>query len=132
LTGSSHCREWWAVNRAPPLKRSGDDKRRPTMPGIGVSEKEESVRIAGAVVRLNATAFEALLTNEPVELVISSPRYLLRTSAAGRGIAPQGWQYLAVFRGVVFHATTKSRLSIPPSIKTIEAEDIWMSFRGAK
>jgi len=102
------------------------------MPGTGISEKEESVRIAGVVVRLNATAFEALLINEPVELVISSPRYLLRTSAAGRGIAQRGWQYLAVFRGVVFHAITKSQLSIPPTIKRIEAEDIWTSFRAAK
>jgi hypothetical protein len=102
------------------------------MPGTGISEKEESVRIAGAVVRLSATAFEALLSSEAVELVISSPRYLFRTSTAGRGIARRGSQYLAVFRGVVFHAITKSQLSVPTAIKTIEAEDIWVSFRRAK
>ena len=102
------------------------------MPGRGTSAQEETVRIAGVVVRLNAEAFQSLLDDEPVGLVISSPRFLLRTTAAGRGVAQRGWQYLAVSRGVVFHAITKSPLSIPDSVKTIQAEDIWVSFLGSK
>jgi hypothetical protein len=102
------------------------------MPGPGISAQEESVRIAGAVVRLDAQAFGSLLVNEPVELVISSPRYLLRTTTAGRGAGQRGWQYLAVSQGLVFHAITKSPESIPGTIKTIQAEDIWVSFLGAK
>jgi hypothetical protein len=62
------------------------------MPGPGISAQEKSVRIAGAVVRLDGQAFGSLLINEPVDLVISSPRYLLRTSAAGRGVGHRGWQ----------------------------------------
>jgi hypothetical protein len=40
----------------------------------------------------------------------------------------RGWQYLAVSRGLVFHAITRNQLSIPRTIKLIEAEDIWVSF----
>ena len=101
------------------------------MPGNGTSAQEESVRIAGAIVRLNAKTFASLLEDEPVELVIVSPRFLLRTTAAGRGVGQRGWQYLAVCRGVVFYAITKSPLSIPPTVKAIQAEDIWLSFLGA-
>ena len=102
------------------------------MPGRGTSAQEETVRIAGVVVRLNAEAFQSLLEDEAVELVISSPRYLLRTTTAGRGVGRRGWQYLAVSRGVVFHAITKSPLSIRGTIRTIQAEDIWVSFLGSK
>jgi hypothetical protein len=102
------------------------------MPGGSTSPQEECVRIAGVVVRLNANAFQSLLEDEPVELAISSPRYLLRTTTAGRGIGQRGWLYLAVSRGVVFHASTKSPLSIPQTIKTIQAEDIWVSFLSSK
>jgi predicted RNase H-like HicB family nuclease/predicted RNA binding protein YcfA (HicA-like mRNA interferase family) len=35
-----------------------------------------------------------------------------------------------VSRGVVFHATTKSPVSIPGTIKIIQAEDIWVSLEG--
>jgi hypothetical protein len=51
---------------------------------------------------------------------------------AGRGLWPRGRQYLALARGVVFHAVTSKQLSIPPTIKTIEADDIWVSFLRAK
>jgi hypothetical protein len=101
------------------------------MPGSGITAQEQSVRIAGVVVRLSSKAFGSLLTSEPVDLVISSPRYLLRASVAGRGVGQRGWQYLAVSRGVVFHTITKSQLSLPRTITSIEAEDIWVSFLGA-
>ena len=102
------------------------------MPGRGTSAHEESIRIAGAIVRVNAKTFATLLENEPVELVIASPRYLLRTTAAGRGVGQRGWHYLAVSRGVVFYVIMKRPVSIPPTIKTIQAEDIWVSFLGLK
>jgi hypothetical protein len=102
------------------------------MPGAGVSGQEKGVRLAGAIVRLNAKAFGSLLVNEPVELVISSPRYLLRTSVAGRGVGRRGAQYLAVSRGVLFHTITKTPLSVPGTIKTIQAEDIWVSLLGLR
>jgi hypothetical protein len=102
------------------------------MPGAGITAKEQSVRIAGAIVRLSEKAFESLLTSEPVDLVISSPRYLIRTSVAGRGAMRRGWQYLAVSRGVVFHTITKSQASLPSTVKLVEAEDIWVSFLGPK
>jgi hypothetical protein len=81
------------------------------MPGSGITAQEQTVRIAGSVVRLSAKAFASL---------------------AGRGVGRRGWQYLAVSRGVVFHATSKSQLSLPRTIKCIEAEDIWVSFLGPK
>jgi hypothetical protein len=102
------------------------------MPGSGITPQEQTVRIAGSVVRLSAKAFASLLTSDPVELVVSSPQYLLRASVAGRGVGRRGWQYLAVSRGVVFHAICKSQLSLPRTIKCIEAEDIWVSFLGPK
>jgi hypothetical protein len=94
------------------------------MPGSGITPQEQTVRTAGSVVRLSAKAFASPLTSDPVELVVSSPRYLLRASVAGRGV---GRQYLAVSRGVVFHAISKSQLSLPRTLKCIEAEDIWVS-----
>jgi len=100
------------------------------MPGPGVSAQEHSVRIAGAIVRLDETVFGSLISSEPVDLVISSARYLLRTTAAGSGVWRRGWHYLAVSRGVVFYTATKSPLAIPQTIKVIEAEDIWLSFSG--
>ena len=76
------------------------------------------------MVRLSQQAFESLITSEPVDVVISSPRYLLRTSVAGRGAMRRGWQYLVVSRGVVFHAVTKSPVYLPSTIRRIDAEDI--------
>ena len=102
------------------------------MPGGGITAKEQSVRIAGVVVRLSEKAFEALVRSEPVDLVISSPRFLIRTSVAGPGAMRRGWQYLAVSRGVVFHTMTTSNASLPSTIKLVEAEDIWVSFLGPK
>jgi len=100
------------------------------MPGRGISEQERSVRIAGSVARLSVDAFETLLTSDPVDVVVRSPRYLFRTSLAGSGLIQRGWQYLAVSRGLVLHAIKKHQLSIPREIRLIEAEDIWVSFLG--
>jgi hypothetical protein len=102
------------------------------MPGGGITAQEQAVRIAGCVVRLDEQAFESLLTSEPVDLVVWSPRFVLRTSAAGKGVGRRGWQYLAVCHGVVFHAISKSQLSLPSAVKLIEAKDIWVSFLRAK
>lgn len=102
------------------------------MPGGGISPEDQTVRIAGTVVSLSADAFGAPLAQEPVDLVISARRFLLRTSSAGRGLWPRGWQYLAVSRSVVFHAVTSEQLSVPHTVKTIEANDIWISFLRAK
>ena len=94
--------------------------------------QEQTIRLAGSVVRLTPEAFASMLASEPVELVIIAPRYLFRLSAEGNGFLRRGWHSLAVSRRLVFFARLRDKPVVPSAIKVIEAEDVWVSLLGPK
>jgi hypothetical protein len=101
------------------------------MLGQRPSPLEQTARATGAVARVKGETLVQLLRTQPVEFVVEAPRYLLRTSTAGRGIIQLGWQYLAVSRGIVFFASSRERIEVPASHRKIEAQDVFVSFLGA-
>jgi len=96
------------------------------------SPQESAVRAIGAIARISSGRLEKLLREETCELVVVAPRYLFRTTMAGRGLVRLGWHYLVTSGGVWFYSETKKLLPLPPSIRVVEAEDLWVSFLGTR
>ena len=75
-----------------------------------------AIKASGAVVRVAATDFVALLRRADAPLVV----------VARGGVFKKHFRYLSAYKGLVFLATSEDELVLPPRCEVVAAERIWI------
>ena len=75
-----------------------------------------AIKASGAIVSVEPMDFLTLIERQSEPLVIKS----------SGGIFGPKYQYLTSYKGLAFHAKSKTHLDVPPHCEVIEARKIWI------
>lgn len=84
--------------------------------GAAIAAIANAIKASGAVVRVQPEDFANILSRVEKPLVIYNTGGLFKTRH----------QYLASYRGFVFHTKTSNQIDLPKSVEIIIAKSIWI------
>ncbi len=75
----------------------------------------QAIKASGVVIRVDTTAFVAIMARAEAPLVVHAPG----------GLFAKAHRYLTSYKGLAFTASSSQLLDLPPRAELIEARQIW-------